>query len=678
MQKHTIYLIITFILSLVYPFQVNAQTTELNRIWAIDDTEKIKKTDSGANVKKDENGTPLYASPLNEVWNNTNKTISVFGARNEFVGFQIILEANNNPVNNVQVELVSLQHQGSNFQIKNSTDGQGPYEFVGKRIEIFKEEYLNLTRRSIPEQLPNPNPYYIGWIPEILVPHESNTSQSPLFSIPANQNQALWIDLYIPPEAPAGEYTGNVKINRSGQTIETLPLKLRVYNFTLSDELHTNNFFIFFVEQLAKRYPFRFGSAELNQIEKNYFFTAKRNRIDLSPRVNLTEIQARYKNFINGDAYTRNNGYEGPGKESRNTMYAIGAHDLCKVPENPQDLTEATCPRNGERSEFTPMTRNGWWNAANRYISYFKNPANKLQDIIIFRMLIDEPRHPSEWRQWQYDRVIKYADWLHSNPGVGKQLKTFVPAGLDEPALYGSVDFWGLGRGEQYQQQIVNQLRQQYGNKFGLKNANRPYSGSGIKSIDSSLTEARAIPWVMRRYQLDHLMFWSATNNYGDTDMNMFVDPHYTVAVGTGRIFYPGTDQLFPSHSKNLNGPLINLRAKGWREGIQDLEYIHVANQMGLHTQTQAIIHQTIPRAMDEITDEDLPSYSEYGYAFEKTKKQLAELIERNTVTPTATPTPPTRPNWRILLSGWFTSSSDQNLDNTYNIIDWLTQSLLP
>ena len=54
----------------------------ISRVWVIDDGEKIKQDDIN---------NPLATSSLNPVWNG--KKISPFGAKNEIITFQIILQA---------------------------------------------------------------------------------------------------------------------------------------------------------------------------------------------------------------------------------------------------------------------------------------------------------------------------------------------------------------------------------------------------------------------------------------------------------------------------------------------------------------------------------------------------------------------------------------------------------
>ncbi|RPH76534.1 MAG: hypothetical protein EHM80_14445, partial [Nitrospiraceae bacterium] len=66
--------------------------------------------DDGEKVKRDDLSHWAATSPDNAVWNGT--TIRLFGARNEIVAFQLILEARGSGASEVDVLLDSLTGPG--------------------------------------------------------------------------------------------------------------------------------------------------------------------------------------------------------------------------------------------------------------------------------------------------------------------------------------------------------------------------------------------------------------------------------------------------------------------------------------------------------------------------------------------------------------------------------------
>jgi hypothetical protein len=118
-------------------------------------------------------------------------------------------------------------------------------------------------------------------------------------------------------------------------------------------------------------------------------------------------------------------------------------------------------------------------------------------------------------------------------------------------------------------------------------------------------------------------------NNFW-TNLNVFVNPlTYEDRInGDGTFLYPGKDALFPEEDRNLNGPLSSIRAKNWRRGAQDYEYLWVARKMGLEKEIEKIVNNCIPAGAWDAAKLNDVSWSGRGYKFEEYRKELAELIE--------------------------------------------------
>src|SRR5438128_12684249 len=58
------------------------------------------------------------------------------------------------------------------------------------------------------------------------------------FTVPAGRNQPVWVDVYVPEDQAAGDYSGQVQLLSAGQTVGNLNLQLTVWSFTLSRETH--------------------------------------------------------------------------------------------------------------------------------------------------------------------------------------------------------------------------------------------------------------------------------------------------------------------------------------------------------------------------------------------------------------------------------------------------------
>jgi len=101
-------------------------------------------------------------------------------------------------------------------------------------------------------------------------------------------------------------------------------------------------------------------------------------------------------------------------------------------------------------------------------------------------------------------------------------------------------------------------------------------------------------------------------------------------------LFYPGTDQVYPASSLGVLGPLVSLRLKHWRRGLQDVAYLDLAMQAN-PVQALAIIDQMVPEALWEYggSDPDDPTWvrSDIHWSidpddWETARDMLADLVE--------------------------------------------------
>ncbi len=195
---------------------------------------QVWANDGGDKVTRDELRAASDPSAVhNSVWDGA--TISLFGARNEVVAFNLVLEAPSADATDVNVSLTSLVGPGGGITT-TAASGDGVFNYVGRNIELFYVRYLEIKgistdlffsgyyydERHIPERCRRPYDGETGegsgvWedrdchnklYPDIAVPLELHSP----FTITAGTNQSIWGDIYIPKMAPAGVYTGTIAI----------------------------------------------------------------------------------------------------------------------------------------------------------------------------------------------------------------------------------------------------------------------------------------------------------------------------------------------------------------------------------------------------------------------------------------------------------------------------------
>jgi len=580
----------------------------IRRVWAIDDSEKIRQDDLD---------NPLASDQNNTVWKKN--TVNIFGARNEIIAFQLIIQADSTGGSEVNVEISDLTN-GTSTIPGSETGPDDPFDYRGRNVELFTEHYLNMIKRSPPlwffSASAAPPAYYTGWVPDCLIPFSAPSGKGGApFSIEGNKNQGVWVDILIPENALAGTYTGNATITIANKVFVTIPIFLKVYDFTLSDSTHIRNMFGYYPGAIAKRHGLSNNSQAYYELEAKYQQMAHRHRFDLVTEVaNLDDMTKFYKRYYTGEMYTAANGYAGPGENTGNTTFSIGYGGGI-----PAEYGESV----------NNMTESGWWAGSDAWESWFMQNAPGVERHKY--LFPDEP----DWKgpegakgTGSMDTIRMQAKWSHSNPGIGINIPTLVTNAV-KPGLKGYVDFWSISS-EEFTMKITPEdiaAEKVQGHKLGIYNGYRP--GMGAVVSDADAVEFRVMPWIVWKYNIDQYFYWSTTFW---RNLNVFVNPlTYEDRInGDGTFLYPGQDALFPEENRNLAGPLSSVRAKNWRRGAQDYEYLWLAKKMGLETELKIIVNSCVPTGLWEAKSQKNISWSSRGYKFEEYRKQLAELLSSN------------------------------------------------
>lgn len=170
-------------------------------VWMTDSLQKVRR-DSG--------------SPGSVKWG------TFYGTQNEFVDFQVHLQA---PTGGVALQVVVsdfVQTAPNSFTISASSSDIIPY----------REYYYALTTKTgTAATFYNAlGSYPDGLIPKI-DPYYGQTTTAFPFTVAAGLNQSVWIDVHIPSGAPSGYYTGTVTLKNGATTFATLPVTIAVWQW---------------------------------------------------------------------------------------------------------------------------------------------------------------------------------------------------------------------------------------------------------------------------------------------------------------------------------------------------------------------------------------------------------------------------------------------------------------
>ena len=180
------------------------------RVWALPGIVKLSPEKPEAMFgDMSADGDPSFA---NAVWDG--KAIKLFGARGEYVSCQLCIEdLAAEPLTAVKVSPQELK---------------GPDGAVigGADIELFRNWYAQNGKSQ--------------WQPAYCVPLDHGAAfqiPDPQRKLPKQQNQTIYVDIFIPKNAKPGDYQGKMSVEAAGVEPIVIPVQLAVFDFVLPDRL---------------------------------------------------------------------------------------------------------------------------------------------------------------------------------------------------------------------------------------------------------------------------------------------------------------------------------------------------------------------------------------------------------------------------------------------------------
>lgn len=650
----------------------NAQG-RISAVWANDGGDKVlaeeRRVSGGLSIAPAQ-------GPKNSVWDGA--AISLFGARNESLGFNLVIESADG-ASDVTVRLDRLDGPGGAAIASRTARGDGVFDYTGRNIELFRVAYLPVKglsmmsydiyeERWIPSKMRRPFDvvrYGSSWtgaprkgfekfsdrpgadksFPDIAVPLETQ----PAFTVPAGGNQSVWVDIHIPKATPPGTYAGKMIVAEPGGPERVIPVSLAVRGFTLPDKPSAIASTWLEIYDIAERFlgtPRRYTDPRSNDyrlivpVLERYAQMLHRHRVVtiLDENEGIAPPRPETVARLKGTLYSAAKGYDGPGKDTGDGAFFIGPYGGWKW-------------KKGSQADYNRHT-DAWmaWFATHapntpRYLYLTDEPNLK------------DPKAAAEINGW--------LDKLWANPGIGNRLPTMITAGMEQarqqiPRVNAMAGWYGVANTEPFQSAVEEHLKAGPVNQLWQYNGKRPASGSF--AIEDDGVALRVVQWAAFKKGIAGWFYWAASyytdyqGGNGKTDVwrqaKTFGWPAKpdpvrgetsgTYANGDGVLIYPGIDRVFrDSPAPGINGPVASLRLKLWRRGIQDADYLTLALQKD-PAATKAIVDRIVPKVLWEVgvySQRD-PSYQHGGLGdgiswptdpdvWEDARRRLADIIER-------------------------------------------------
>ncbi|MBI3856588.1 MAG: DUF4091 domain-containing protein [Planctomycetes bacterium] len=464
----------------------------------------------------------------------TLKEARIKAARNEAEAFQVVVRAGEGGLKEVTAEASDLK-------------GEGDRLIERRHVSLFREHYLDVKTPTIKSK---DGP---GLYPDALLPMSLPKSEAPAkpprfvgapFSLAADTNQPLWVEVAVPKDAAPGYYSGQITISSAGQRPTTVPVTLSVWDFTLPDTptLRTN-FGGLGKRLLTGHVGFKPDTAPYRSLERRYAEAMAAHRL-------CPPIPPYLRPKIGPDgAIDAKETHAGLQEWMR--LFRVNG---LRVDLQGEDPAGKDRDRNLKylQTTWAYLKENGWEKLAYVYV-------------------IDEPNDPKA-----YEEVRRRAKLVReAAPGL-KILCTEQPVPQEAAwgTLVGSVDIW-VPLWPLFDEKSVAE-RQQAGEEVWSYTAlcqGKAGEDTPFWQLDFPLLNYRIPAWTSRRYGLTGLLYWTVVYwPEGDTWMNpLTYKKQYN---GEGSLFYPGTDA-------GIDGPVASMRLKALRDGLEDYEYLVLAGDAG-------------------------------------------------------------------------------------------------
>ena len=466
-----------------------------------------------------------------------SSSVSIKAARNEYEPFQVVVRAGSNGLKGVSMELTDLR-------------GARGHAVSRRQIALYREHYIQVTKAS-PKSKEG-----AGWYPDALIPFLNPIDGRPVsqarflavpFDVAPGFNQPVWVEVFVPGDTPAGQYSGTLKVTAQGREAVTVPVQLTVWDFRLPDVPAMRSNFGGFGGRLAKAHHLEDSSPDFRPLERRYAEALAAHRLCppipgyLMPHarpdgsIDASETHAALKEWVQTFHVTGL------------PLSLVGGEPLGKDRERNFKHLQAL---------HTYLKTNGW-------------------DKLSYIYVLDEPNDAAA-----YEEVRQRARLIHqAQPGL-KVLCTEQPTPQEAAwgTLVGSVDIW-VPLWTLFEPQAAAQ-RLAAGEELwsytalcqGETGKDTPYW-----EMDFPLLDFRLPAWMSYRYGLTGLLYW--TTVYWEKVGDVWTNPATygegpVVFNGEGSLFYPGADAGFA-------GPVVSMRLKQIREGLEDYEYLNLLARRG-------------------------------------------------------------------------------------------------
>lgn len=491
----------------------------------------------------------------NLVWSKASNKITVAGAGNEHVPFQVVIT--------VPVPPGRRPVPPGGFFIQ-STDLKSKEGKIipAERVRFFLEHYIMLTGISSPMGS-------TGYWPDAIVPIKGPFNMAAQYNVV--KNRPIWVDVSVPTGAPAGNYSGVITVLKDNKPIVKINLEVEVYGFSLPEKTHLISYINVSKSWLAGFYHEPAASEKMDHLTQKYYEFLYDHRME--PWFN---DQLQPEVAVNGEKVD---------VKFNNARYDYFMNKL----ETNRVLLNAFPPalkRQIKDAAFSDAFNKKIKSYLSQVNTYFEK--NGWKKHLVFNSPIDEPNTQND-----YEETRQWAKLVHdAAPGV-PFLATESPV-TDNPAwgvLTGEVNNFSihgnaLNNPEVKAAIITEQAKG--GEMTWYISCDQKYPQPNY-FIDAPALDLVMVPWITARYGMNGILywgvnFWTQTINpwlNANTFISGFECSNGYILNGEGSVLYPGDFAKEYTGQPDVDGPVSSIRFELLREGIEDYDYLWMLGNLG-------------------------------------------------------------------------------------------------
>jgi len=415
--------------------------------------------------------------------------------------------------------------------------------------------------RKVPAQ-PGRSDGWPGQWPDPLLPRDT-------FDLEANTTQAIWVTVGVPRGAPAGDYTGTVRLVCDGEPVARVPFDVHVWDFTLPDESH-----------LAAIYDVRLGPGgklwgkPLEEIypEMVRFMADRRlcpDKVRPYPMIKVQDgrVVADFTAFDEAAEYYFDE-LKLPYAYMPWYFYVFGWGHPPRAVFGQRPYPGDPPYEGADRSRLRPEYRKNYQAGLRAYWEHLKEKGWH-KKVVLY--ISDEPydRHRHIVEQMQ-----ALCDMIHE---VDPEIPIYSSTWRHVPAWDGYLDVWGIGHDGRVPAEKMAKLRAR-GDRLWFTTDGQMCTDTPYCAVE------RLLPHYCFKYGVEAYEFWGVAwltydpYRYGwHSYIRQTSEP--------GRSFwvrYPNGDGflIYPGGPIGHRGLVSSVRLEQAREGVEDYEYLYLLRQL--------------------------------------------------------------------------------------------------